>query len=247
MTATIDTAFYTLDSAREVSAAELDSELRYQPVLDVQHGSTAGYRLLPNRRGLSAAGDELSVAAAVTAGFSIAATLPAGVFLSLPIPAACAIGGPVRTALASASTLADVVLDVVGTDKDSYPELEDVIAEYRSAGALISIGGDRTAQPELTSIGWLKPSIIRLGREWVRDIEQVKAKRSTIAVIGEVAAQLHARILCEGVATEAELRTLAELGVALAQGPFVGNARRLWSGVHARARSASRTPRGTAT
>ena len=247
MTATIEAPFRASGSARDVRAAEPDGELRYQPVLELQHGRTAGYQLLPLRRSSTLPADELSSAAAVLAALSIAATLPAGVFLSLPIPVACATGGAVRAALASAPTLADVVLDIVGTDEASYPELEHVVDEYRSAGALISVGGDGTAQPELTSIGRLKPAIIRLGREWVRDIEQVEAKRSTIAVIGEVAAQLHARILCEGVATEAELRTLAELGVTLAQGPFVGNARRLWSGVHARARSASRTARGTAT
>jgi EAL domain-containing protein (putative c-di-GMP-specific phosphodiesterase class I) len=215
-----------------------DQDLRYQPILDVKHGGTAGYQVQCRGRRPATDDDGTDTAATVAASLWIRATLPAGTFLSIPLPAECATAAPVRAALAEAPTLNGVVLDIIGSEGANYAELDAVAASYRSAGALISVGGDGAAQPELTSIGRLKPAIIRLGREWVRDIEQLPAKRSTIEVIGQLAQQLRAEILCEGVTTEGELRTLAALGVPLAQGPFIGSARRLWSGIHARAQAA---------
>jgi EAL domain-containing protein (putative c-di-GMP-specific phosphodiesterase class I) len=218
------------------AAAEVD--LRYQPILDLVRGTTAGYQVQRSSRRLSAIAADSETAATVAASLAVAATLPPGVFVAVPIPVQCAAAGPVHAALKSESDLTGVVLDIIGFDGTDSAELDAAIARYRCAGALISVGGDGAAQPELSSIARLKPAVIRLGREWVRGIEQLDAKRATIEVIGRLAAQLRARILCEGVASETELQILADLGVALAQGPFIGNARRLWSGIHPRARAA---------
>jgi predicted signal transduction protein with EAL and GGDEF domain len=216
----------------------VDLDLRYQPILDLVRGSTAGYQVQPDGRPRSTLAADSETAAVVAASLAVAATLPSGVFVALPIPVQCAFTGPVHAALESAPDLVGVVLDITGFDGADCPELDAAVARYRRAGALISVGGDGAAQPELASIARLKPAVIRLGREWVRGIEQLEAKRATIEVIGRLAAQLRARILCEGVASETELQILAELGVALAQGPFIGSARRLWSGIHPRARTA---------
>lgn len=232
-------------------------DVSYLPILDVARGVAAGYeaqahhditRELDVHAPSVLDGDldgELT-AQAVTLAFGALSTLPTNTFLTLPIGAAVAATRPVREALGARGSLRGVVLDIAGFNGTSpVGDLEYVLAQYRDNGALIAVGGHGAAQPELTSIVRLKPSILRLGRDWVRGVDKSEAKRGAIEVIGQLAGQLDAWILAEGVSTTAELRALAGLGVPLAQGPLIGEAREFWPAVEVSATAALPTVTGT--
>lgn len=211
----------------------------YQPILDVARGLAAGYQA----QARVAASYELDLAAASLLGrdldgsltataaataLAAFATLPRNTFLAVPIGAAVAASAPVRDVLTGFGSLSGIVLDVAGSVEPANADLDAALAEYRDAGAIIAVGGYGAPQPELTNIVRLKPAIIRLGRDWVRGVDNSEAKRSAIELLGTLAGQLDAWILAEGVGTAAELRTLAGLEVPLAQGPFIGAAHQFW-------------------
>jgi hypothetical protein len=215
-------------------------EICYQPILDVARGVTAGYDAQPcpatagrpERRRAPAASPELDARtslALVSAALADARRLPAGAFLSVPVGVRAAATGAVRTALGAHGSLAGIALDLVGPI-GPVPDraLEAAVGEFRSAGALISVGGHSAPPPELTSIVRLRPAVLRLGEDWVRGIDASRSKHSTVELIERLADHVDALILAEGVTTAAELRALAELQVPLAQGPFVGAAQPPW-------------------
>ncbi|GAB2481109.1 EAL domain-containing protein [Jatrophihabitans fulvus] len=216
-------------------------EVRYIPILDVERGVAAGYqaqvhtdpgRPAPSGPPVAPSGPDRSgetTAHAIRTALAAVPTLPKHTFLTLPVGADVAARPAVRDALASRDSLAGVILDVTGFSAGRpVGDLELALAEYRERGARIAVGGNGAAQPELTSIVRLKPSLLRLGRDWIRGVDSSEAKRSAVEVIGQLAGQLDAWILAEGVTTTAELRSLAGLGVPLAQGPLVGEGRRFW-------------------
>jgi hypothetical protein len=238
----------TLDRADGPSVAVT---IAYQPIADVARGVVAGYQAqaqfaaadLPQRLEIAAPSvlghdlDGTRTASVAARALSAMPTLPPNTFLTVPLGVDVAGSRAVRRVLLGAPSLERVVLDIVGalepandgeTPTDTVVGTTAALERYRAAGALIAVGGYGTAQPELTSIVRLHPSILRLGRDWIRGVDRSSAKRSAVEVIGQLAGQLDAWVLAEGVCTAAELRTLASLGVPLAQGPFVGGAREVW-------------------
>jgi EAL domain-containing protein (putative c-di-GMP-specific phosphodiesterase class I) len=220
----------------------------YQPILDVERGIAAGYQTQAHFEGprelnvrapslLDQDSDGLLTASAAATALTAFSTLPDNTFVSIPIRCQVASSPHVRSVLSRHGDLGGIVLDITGfTSAAATSELDDALAAYRAAGALLSVGGHGAPQPELTSIVRLKPAIIRLGRDWVRGIDRSEAKRSAIEITGQLAGQLDAWILAEGVSTSAELRSLAGLNVPLAQGSFIGEPQQVWPDIEHTAR-----------
>ncbi|WP_375477890.1 EAL domain-containing protein [uncultured Jatrophihabitans sp.] len=227
--------------------------VHYQAILDVARGTAAGYQARPDAAedrvdtGWPSVGSADDDAAAALVALALAAcpTLPVNTFLAVPVGVRAALSMSVQRVLFGRDTLRGVVIDLVGRTADvPAEELESTADRLRAAGALIGVGGYGAPQPELTSIVRLKPNIVRLGRDWVRGIDQTTAKRTAIEVIGQLAGQLDAWVLAEGVSTAAELRVLANLQVPLAQGPFIGTPHTVWPEIDLSARAALPTVTG---
>jgi len=236
-----------------LSSSPVDADdhvaISYQPILDVARGVAAGYqavaRTAPDRPVVP---DLLPVVAVTRAGLAARASLPPNTFISIPVPLARVDDVAVREQLAAAGDLSGVVLDITRFDSSVAARTEAALDDYRRAGARIAVGGGDDGQPELGSIVRLRPAIIRLGAAWTRDLDQHPSRRSAIEVTGRLAGQLDAWILADEVETAGELRVLAQLGVPLARGPFVGAAQPVWPTIDAGARSAlprtAQTPDG---
>jgi EAL domain-containing protein (putative c-di-GMP-specific phosphodiesterase class I) len=215
-----------------------DVVVTYRPILDVARGVAAGYQAvaapvehLPPGRLIHPASRRHVVANTVTTAREAAATLPINTFISIPIPLRLVDDAMVKGLLRDHGDLSGVVLDITDFDSEVAAQTESSLEGFRRAGAQIAVGGRDDAQPELGSIVRLRPAIIRLGAAWTRDLDLHPARRSAIEVTGRLAGQLDAWILADGVVTSAELRALAGLGVPLAQGPFIGEARPDWSDI----------------
>jgi EAL domain-containing protein (putative c-di-GMP-specific phosphodiesterase class I) len=217
------------------SVPSTDVVVSYLPILDVARGVAAGFQAvaapteqLPPGRMIHPASRRHLTANIVSAALASASTLPTNTFISIPIPLRLADDGLIGRLLREHGDLGGVVLDITDFDSDVAAKTESALEGFRRAGALIAVGGRDDAQPELGSIVRLRPAIIRLGAAWTRDLDQHPARRTAIEVTGRLAGQLDAWILADGVASAAELRTLAGLGVPLAQGPFIGQAQSTW-------------------
>jgi EAL domain-containing protein (putative c-di-GMP-specific phosphodiesterase class I) len=247
---------WTIDDGGAVESAQLGYRISvtYQPILDVERGIAAGYQSQAHFEGpreldmrapalLDQDSDGLLTASAAATALTAFATLPQNTFVSIPIRCQVASSPHVRSVLNGHGDLGGIVLDITGfTPAAATPELDDALAAYRAAGALLSVGGHGAPQPELTSIVRLKPAIIRLGRDWVRGVDRSEAKRSAIEITGQLAGQLDAWILAEGVSTSAELRALAGLSVPLAQGSFIGEPQQVWPDIEHTARTSLPKP-----
>jgi EAL domain-containing protein (putative c-di-GMP-specific phosphodiesterase class I) len=213
----------------------------HQPILDVARGTAAGYHAVAEVSRGRLADPVLRWAVTmrtIDAALTAAATLPTNTFISVPVPLDL-VGDPaVRSRLADHGQLGGVVLDVTDFSSDSVSRAVPALDDYRAAGARIAVGGRDDAQPELGSIVRLRPAVIRLGAAWTRGIDTHPSRRAAIEVTGQLAGQLDAWILADAVETAAELRVLAQLGVPLARGPFIGAAGPVWSAIPAAARTA---------
>jgi EAL domain-containing protein (putative c-di-GMP-specific phosphodiesterase class I) len=199
-------------------------EVDYDPILDVAGEVVAGFQAQP-RRDPSAepdGADGRRSAQVIMAALETAPTAPPNAFLTVPVRVGVVAGAAVRAALRSRGNLAGIVLDLTGpfaTTPD--PALEAAVADYRQAGALIAISGYGTSQSQVANLVRLRPSILRLGRDWVRGIDRSHALHSTVKLVGQLADHFDAWLLAEGVTTAGELRALRDLEVPLAQGPFI--------------------------
>jgi EAL domain-containing protein (putative c-di-GMP-specific phosphodiesterase class I) len=215
-----------------------DVVVTYFPILDVARGVAAGYQAfaapveeLPGGRLIHPASRRHLAANIVSAALAESSTLPTNTFISIPVPLRLVDDSLIKDLLRAHGDLSGIVLDITDFDSEIAAKTESALDEFRRAGALISVGGRDDAQPELGSIVRLRPAIIRLGAAWIRDLDQHPSRRAAIEVTGRLAGQLDAWILADGVATSAELRALAGLGVPLAQGPFVGEAEDRWPSI----------------
>jgi EAL domain-containing protein (putative c-di-GMP-specific phosphodiesterase class I) len=145
---------------------------------------------------------------------------PPGTFLSVPVDAADAVSAPIRSELRQADSLEGIVVEVGGRRR--LPDLRSVADEIRGSGGILALSGGESGQPALAAIIHLRPSIITLGRDWIRNVENSTRKQQMVETVGRLASSHDAWILAEDVRSDAELRTLAELGVPLAVGPFIG-------------------------
>jgi EAL domain-containing protein (putative c-di-GMP-specific phosphodiesterase class I) len=212
----------------QTEAARPDPESRavvgYEPILDVARGVVAGFQAQPRRdSGAALDGAEgIRSAQVITAALADAPTSIPNAFLTVPVPVAVVADSAVRAALRARGSLAGVVLDLTGPFAATPdPEVAAAVADYRAAGALVAVGGYGTSQPPLASIASFRPSILRVGRDWVRGIDRSQALGSTMRLVARLAEHLDSWLLAEGVNTAGELRALAELDVPLAQGPFI--------------------------
>lgn len=212
-----------------------ESALSFVPILDVARGIPAGFQAVV---GANWSPNVLQLA------LTAFATLPPNTFISIPIPLGRLRDPEVRAVLSDQGTLAGIVLDITHFAPAINAATEAALQAVRKAGALLSVGGRETAQPELGSIVRLRPSIVRLGRAWIEGLDQSPTKRAAIEVTGRLTAQLDARLLAESVSSSAELRALSELGVPLAQGPFIGPAHLEWSHITPTVTNALSAPTG---
>jgi hypothetical protein len=64
----------------------------------------------------------------------------------------------------------------------------------------------------------LRPAIIKLDRELIRDVDIDKAKLALVELLGVFAGRIDAWVLAEGIERPGELAALVDLGVPLGQG-----------------------------
>ncbi|MFI5495136.1 EAL domain-containing protein [Actinoplanes sp. NPDC051859] len=215
----------------------------YQPIIDVARGVVVGYEALTRFSGFPVSGPELWFAAARKHGCSAelqAAALrsalprqhilPPNCFLTVNIGPEVLDHEAVRQVWAEHGDLRGVVVELTEhVEIDDWRALEPDLNRLRAAGALLAVDDAGSGYAGLTRLLSLRPSMIKLDRALVQDIDRDEAKRALVEMLGSFAGRIDAWLLAEGIERPGELVALSDLGVPLAQGYHLGRPAPPWA------------------
>lgn len=115
-----------------------------------------------------------------------------------------------------------VVFEIIESDRaaDAY-HLKGIINFYRQAGFKVALDDLGAGYSSLNLIHQLRPDIIKLDMELVRDVHQDPYKGSIVQKLLEIARQLGIQTVAEGIETPEELRWVRSHGVDFVQGYLI--------------------------
>lgn len=204
----------------------------FQPIYDVETGDVVGYEALTRFTDGAPAEPRFAEAAQVGLGLQIeAATVTAAVHGSAPLPAHAWLSVNVSPAFllqgeylvrAIQSCPRRLVLELTEHDPiDDYPAIRAAVDRLGPAVQL-SIDDAGTGYACLNHVLSLRPEFVKLDRAWVRNIDTDPARQALVTGLEYFTSQTGARLIAEGVETNAELAVLSALRVPLAQGYLLG-------------------------
>jgi PAS domain S-box-containing protein len=204
----------------------------FQPIIELATGAHIGYEALTrfsngfapdlvfadaNAAGLGA---ELELATLAVA-MAEATTLPRDAWLSLNVSPDLVIGGD---ALAGVLGRADrpLVLEITEhAPVGDYPALLRAISRLRPA-VRVAVDDAGAGVANFSHIVDLRPAFVKMDIGLVRGIDTDPTRRALMVGLLHFASESASQTIAEGVENEAELATLKELGVPLAQGYLLG-------------------------
>jgi EAL domain-containing protein (putative c-di-GMP-specific phosphodiesterase class I) len=117
-----------------------------------------------------------------------------------------------------------VVLEI--TERASLDRVKDIprcMQTLRDLGFRIAVDDLGAGYAGLSSFSQLEPDIVKLDMSLIRGIEKSNRKSSIVrSMIAVCAGELRTQVVCEGVETDGECKTLADLGATLLQGYLFG-------------------------
>jgi EAL domain-containing protein (putative c-di-GMP-specific phosphodiesterase class I)/DNA-binding NarL/FixJ family response regulator len=218
--------------ALEAIIAEGTFTPHFQPIVSLADRAVVGYEALtrfadgtrPDIRFAEAErlglGLQLELAT-LRAAVQGATSLPSTTFLALNVsPSLVLAGGGLRSALIG--TGRDLVLEITEHAQiDDYGALQAAL-ERIDPPVKVSVDDAGSGYASLRHILALRPAFVKLDISWVRDIDADPARQALVAGLVHFATEVGCWLIGEGIATEAELRTLRGLGVAFGQGYLLG-------------------------
>jgi len=112
-----------------------------------------------------------------------------------------------------------VVVEI--TEHAAIEDIDALLMEIdrlRDLGARIAIDDAGAGYSGLQQIIRLRPDVIKLDVSLTKDVDKDLARRSLASAMVQFAHDTKARVVAEGIETEAEMRTLRSLGVEWGQG-----------------------------
>jgi EAL domain-containing protein (putative c-di-GMP-specific phosphodiesterase class I) len=119
--------------------------------------------------------------------------------------------------------LSDVVVEI--TEDELFgigEELEQALARLHDAGARVALDDAGAGYSGLQQLMRVRPDIVKLDRSLVRGVAHDPARAALVASFSSFATQTGGAVCAEGIEDAADLRAIAELDVAYAQGFLLG-------------------------
>lgn len=204
----------------------------YQPIVDIPAGMTVGYEAL-TRFGDGSRPDEVFATArecglgieletaTLRAALAGARTLPSRAWLSLNVS---------PTLLADVPTLGSVlgprsrllVLEVTEHESiEAYQPLRDAAIRL-GPEVRLAVDDAGAGVANFNHLVELRPDFVKIDIGLVRGVDSDVSRQAVMAGIVHFAAPSGCQVIAEGIETDAELKTITELGVTLGQGYLLG-------------------------
>jgi EAL domain-containing protein (putative c-di-GMP-specific phosphodiesterase class I) len=205
-------------------------EILYQPIFDIRDHRIVALEALSRFSGPPVRGPDLWFAEAETAGLgealeiatarravAVLPNLPLGVALNVNVSPTALIAGRFQAELGGA------VLDRIAIEITEHSVVDDYEALMAALGPLrprvrLAVDDVGAGYATLRHVVKMHPDTIKLDISLTRGIEDSPGQRALAAALVGFASQTGAQVVAEGVETQAELATLAELGIRLVQG-----------------------------
>jgi EAL domain-containing protein (putative c-di-GMP-specific phosphodiesterase class I) len=111
------------------------------------------------------------------------------------------------------------------TEGSRDADLARALTVLRDAGARLALDDTGSSYTSLRQITRLEPDFVRIGGDFVRDLDRDHAKAAVVETLVAMTARIDAAIIAGDVPGLQELDALRSLGVPFAQGPLFGQAR----------------------
>jgi EAL domain-containing protein (putative c-di-GMP-specific phosphodiesterase class I) len=109
------------------------------------------------------------------------------------------------------------------TERQRAPELSlESIALLRQRGFSLAVDDLGAGYSSLSVLANIQPDIVKVDMSIIRGIDRVPAKQRLLELLCQFAAATHARVVAEGVETDAEAAAVRSCGVDLLQGYLFG-------------------------
>ena len=207
----------------------------FQPIVDIRAARVAGFEALTRFPEILARGPDVVFAEAASVGLEEALedrtlraalarlpALPEDAYLSLNSSPPCVLDGSVLAAVEGAPLDRLVVEVTEHSSIQDYGALAEALAPLRDRGMRVAVDDAGAGYASFRHILKLQPDFIKLDRALTRRVDEDDKLRALAAALVTFADETGSRIIAEGVETEAERETLAELGVDLMQGYLFG-------------------------
>ena len=149
-------------------------------------------------------------------------TMPATLFLNVMLSTLAQPNAALRLAeFAEAAEVnpEHIVLEV--SERVPVPNvarLRRVVADLRSRGFRIAIDDAGAGHASMLVIAEVRPDFIKIDRDLIRGVHSSDSRRALVVSMLSFGTHIDARIIAEGIETEADLRCLMDLGVQFGQG-----------------------------
>jgi len=125
----------------------------------------------------------------------------------------------VKTALELDLDFSKIIFEVVESERvEKFEHLTNILDFYRRMGFCVALDDVGSGYSTLNLLAQLKPNIIKIDMELIRDIDKNPAKRAVVSSIVQIATEIGAKTLAEGIETKGEFVIVKGLRVNLVQG-----------------------------
>jgi EAL domain-containing protein (putative c-di-GMP-specific phosphodiesterase class I) len=235
---------------KKILAGMSPVRLAWQPIADLDHGQVVGYEALArfgnghrSPTPYFEAADALDVrdpleAVLVQAALESRGEAPRGCFLAVNITPAFLAGGPTWSTLTAVGDLTGVVLELTEhAPMLNLTRMRRRLDTLRERGATFALDDVGAGWSGLQQVVELRPEVVKIDRSLVQGLHENPSRRAVAELLHTFTQRVGGQLLAEGVEQLAELTTLIELDVHLAQGWLLGRPQFGWSGIPAGASS----------
>lgn len=222
---------------RDGAAFDIDFSMAFQPIVDRRDGSVFAHEALVRGVGGEGAQTILSQVAddnryafdqqCRVKAIELATRLDLadqGARLSINFmpnavyePRAC-IRLTLATAMRTGFPLDRIIFEFTEDEKLDTTHLLNILRTYRAMGFKTAIDDFGAGYAGLGLLSKFQPDVVKLDMGLVRGVDRDRVKQRIIKSMLDLLAGLDIQVVCEGVETADELRTLEDLGAYLIQG-----------------------------